>query len=75
MSNGAVSFSAIRPSHHEQGAPDHMGKMIMMRKRDGWQVWPTPFWYRVRGAQMFKRWSFKGTRYAHNRRRKPIRHS
>lgn len=52
-----------------------MGKMIRCNKRDGWQVWPTPFWFQVRGAHMFKRWSFKGTRYAHNRRRKPLRRS
>lgn len=50
-----------------------MGKMIMIRKRDGWTVWPTPYWFHVRGALMTKRWEFKGTRYAHNRRRIPIR--
>ena len=50
-----------------------MGKMIRTSKCEGWKVWPTPYWYHVYGAYLFKRWSFKGTRYAHNRRRKPLR--
>lgn len=50
-----------------------MGKMMRVNKRVGWEVWPTPFWFHVEGGRLFKRWSFKGTRYAHNRRRKPLR--
>jgi len=51
-----------------------MGKMMRVNKRTGWEVWPTPFWFHVEGARLLNRWSFKGTRYAHNRRRKPLRH-
>lgn len=50
-----------------------MGKMVKVGRRGGgWQVWPTPYWFHVRGTLMTKRWQFKGTRYAHNRRRRPI---
>jgi len=50
-----------------------MGKMILIHKRNGWIVWPTPYWFHVRGLLIIKRWQFKGTRYAYNRRCKPLR--
>jgi hypothetical protein len=49
-----------------------MEKMIMVKKRYGWDVWPTPYWFRIRSQRMTKRWEFKGTRYAHNRRRRHL---
>jgi hypothetical protein len=49
-----------------------MGKMVRWTKRGGWEIGWTPYKYRIFGARLFRRWQFKGTRYAHNRRRKPI---
>jgi hypothetical protein len=50
-----------------------MGKMI--KTRNGWQIWPTPFAYRRLGAAMFGPAArhCKGARLRHNQRRVPRR--
>jgi hypothetical protein len=62
-------------SHHIAYEQTPMGKMIRIHKREGWQVWPTPFQFGVQGRKMFARLRFRGALAAHNRRRRPLPHS